>query len=183
MKGSGLGQTMWIVTRLTLESNFPTESLVFCIGSLWWRWGYITFDSSWTTFKQWVSLNNRRGLSSTEAPQLLFQLSESVLSRSSSSCTHWHELIPYCVIWPTHFPPNFHENSDKTKHLQLAVVEQLKSVGGLRRATCLMQGRTTAEHRKGRIKQGMSGKAIMYDGADVKKQNCCQDLLQSNFIM
>lgn len=66
MKGVRL--TMLKVTRLTLKSSFPIESFGLCAGSPWWRWGYITFDSSWSRLKQWVSLNNRRGLSGCRGP-------------------------------------------------------------------------------------------------------------------
>lgn len=40
--------------------GFSVQSLEFCTHSLWWRWGNITFDGSWSRLKQWVSLNNRR---------------------------------------------------------------------------------------------------------------------------
>lgn len=84
------------VAQLILESNF----LLWFFGDLhwlWWRWGYITFGSSWSRLKQWVSLNNRRDLSSVDAPppQILLQLSELVLYYSSSSHAHWHEIKPY----------------------------------------------------------------------------------------
>lgn len=83
------------VARLILESNF----LLWFFGDLhwlWWRWSYITFGSSWSRLKQWVSLNNRRDLSSGDAPpQLLLQLSELVLYYSSSSHAQWHEIKPY----------------------------------------------------------------------------------------
>lgn len=121
----GMRQTMYKVSRLTPESSFPIESLGFYTGSLWWRWGYITFDSSWTRLKQWVSLNNRRGLSRPEAPQLLVQLSEFVSCCSSSCCAHWHKILSHYL--PHAFSLNFQKNSDKTKHLQLADVEQWKS--------------------------------------------------------
>lgn len=93
------------VVGLILKSNFLIESLELNIDSLWWRWFYITFHSSWSRLKQWVSLNNRRSLSSVEAPQLLVQLSQFVLSSSLSSCAHWHKLIPVSYYLTHAFSP------------------------------------------------------------------------------
>lgn len=90
--------------RLFNQSNSSLKSLGISTGSLWWRWGCITFGSSWSSLKQWVSLNNRQCLSSREPPQLLVQLSEFVLCYSLSSCAHWYEIKPYHPIWPKHFP-------------------------------------------------------------------------------
>lgn len=156
-------QTMYKVSRLTLESSFPIESLGFCTDSLWWRWVYITFDSSWSNLKQWVSLNNRRGACPEQRPpQLLVQLSEFVLCCSSSSSTHWHKLVPYRIIWATHFP----QTSLKTVIRQNTSSWQL-----LNNESLLMGFRTKAMHGKGHIKQVVSGKAIMHEEWEVKKKS------------
>lgn len=112
---------------------------------LWWSWGYITFDSSWSGLKQWVSLNNRRDLSSKEAPPAS---GPAVRVHPPPLLVSLHSLASLNTAFPNSSMKTL--MGQNTSSCQLLTNKRL--LRGLRRDTCPTQERAAAVYSvKGKL--------------------------------